>query len=154
MKFFKSIKWRLQLWYGLILVAVLLGFGLTAYQLEFNRQFRRIYDKLHRGIGVLANALHRPPLRGQNAERPPQGLPPDGQDFNTPSMGDNPSERMPERPRNNFSNGRPPLEFHLPERDAHFFDASDSNGFYFIIHSRYGNELARSTTAPDVVRSE
>ena len=34
MKIFKSIKWRLQIWYGLILVAVLAGFGFTAYQLE------------------------------------------------------------------------------------------------------------------------
>ena len=34
MKIFKSIKWRLQIWYGLILVVVLAGFGFTAYQLE------------------------------------------------------------------------------------------------------------------------
>jgi len=33
MKIFKSIKWRLQIWYGLILVVVLTGFGFTAYQL-------------------------------------------------------------------------------------------------------------------------
>ena len=42
----KSIKWRLQLWYGLILVIVLAGFGFTAYQLEHGRQFRRIDDEL------------------------------------------------------------------------------------------------------------
>ena len=64
MKIFKSIKWRLQLWYGLILVVVLAGFGGTAYQLERNRQFRRIDDELHHRIGVLGNALHRPPPRG------------------------------------------------------------------------------------------
>ena len=34
---FKSIKWRLQIWYGLILVVVLAGFGFTAYQLERGR---------------------------------------------------------------------------------------------------------------------
>ena len=38
MKIFKSIKWRLQIWYGLILVVVLAGFGVTAYQLERDRQ--------------------------------------------------------------------------------------------------------------------
>jgi heavy metal sensor kinase len=43
------------------------------------------------------------------------------------------------------------LEFRLPQQDAHFFDASDPNGFYFIIRSRDGNELARSTNAPVVV---
>ena len=29
--FFKSIRWRLQMWYGLILLAVLAGFGVTAF---------------------------------------------------------------------------------------------------------------------------
>ena len=36
----KSIKWRLQIWYGLILVVVLAGFGFTAYQLERGRHVR------------------------------------------------------------------------------------------------------------------
>src|ERR1017187_9051290 len=64
MKVFKSIKWRLQIWYGLILVVVLAGFGFTAYQLERGRLLGRIDDELHRRVGILANALHRPPLRG------------------------------------------------------------------------------------------
>ena len=32
-----SIRTRLQLWYGLILVVVLTGFGVTAYELERGR---------------------------------------------------------------------------------------------------------------------
>src|SRR5215469_9543520 len=84
---FKSIKWRLQLWYGLILVAVLIGFGVTAYQLERNRQFRIVDDDIHRRIGALAQQLHRPPrgpLPGRfRADGPPPGppddnMPPDG----------------------------------------------------------------------------
>src|SRR5208283_3289888 len=43
---FKSIKWRLQIWYGLILVVVLAGFGFTAYLLEWGRQVRRIEFQL------------------------------------------------------------------------------------------------------------
>ena len=54
----KSIKWRLQIWYGLILVVVLAGFGFTAYQLERGRLVGRIDDELHRRVGILANALH------------------------------------------------------------------------------------------------
>ena len=50
MKIFKSIKWRLQIWYGLILVVVLAGFGFTAYQLERGRQLGRIDDELHRRV--------------------------------------------------------------------------------------------------------
>jgi hypothetical protein len=61
MKILKSIKWRLQLWYGLILVVVLAGFGITAYQLDRNRQFRQIDDELHRRIDFLTKGLHRPP---------------------------------------------------------------------------------------------
>jgi hypothetical protein len=94
MKIFKSIKWRLQIWYGLILVVVLAGFGFTAYQLERGRQFVRIDDELHRRIGVLANALHRPPPRGTEGNRsslltgpPPGQFPDDG------PPGQNPARR-------------------------------------------------------------
>ena len=65
----KSIKWRLQIWYGLILVFVLAGFGFTAYQLERGRLFGRIDDELHRRVEVLAGALRRPPPHGPDGER-------------------------------------------------------------------------------------
>jgi heavy metal sensor kinase len=133
MKIFKSIKWRLQIWYGLILVVVLAGFGITAYQLERNRQFRQIDEELHRRVGVLGNALHRPPPRRPDAEQQPFDRPPPGQ---FPDNGP---------PEQNF---RPPTEFHLPEQDAHFFDASDPHGFYFKIIARDGNEIGRSTNQP------
>ena len=136
MKIFKSIKWRLQIWYGLILVVVLTGFGFSAYQLERNWQFRRIDDELHRRIGVLANALRRSPPRGPDAGEQPFYRPPPGQFSDDGPPGQGP---------------RPSVDFHLPQQDAHFFDASDPNGFYFIIRSRDGNELARSTNAPLVV---
>jgi len=135
MKLFKSIKWRLQIWYGLILVVVLAGFGGTAYQLERNRQFRRIDDELHRRIGVIGNALHRPPMRGPNGGSQP---------FDRPPRGQFPDDGPPEQ------NERPPMfrEFHLPEQDAHFFDSSDPNQFYFSIAARDGRALARSTNQP------
>jgi two-component system, OmpR family, sensor kinase len=150
MKIFKSIKWRLQIWYGLILVVVLAGFGFTAYQLERNWQFRRIDDELQRRIGVLKNALHRPPpLRGQNAGRPPFEEPPSGQNLGEPPLdgpppGQFPDDGPPER------NARRPIKFTLPQQDDHFFEAGDPHGFYFIINSRDGNELVRSTNAPPI----
>ncbi len=133
MKIFKSIKWRLQIWYGLILVVVLAGFGITAYQLERNRQFRQVDDELHRRFGVLANALHRPPPRRQDADQQSFDRPPPDQLSN-----DGP-------PGRSF---RQPTEFHLPEQDAHFFDASDPNNFYFTIITRDGRELGGSTNQP------
>jgi heavy metal sensor kinase len=133
MKIFKSIKWRLQLWYGLILVVVLAGFGFTAYQLERGRLFSRIDDELHRRVGVLANTLrHPPPHEPDEAERP----------FNRPPPGQFSEDGPPGQ------NRRPPAEFHLSEQDAHFFDARDQNSFYFIINSRDGKELARSKNYP------
>lgn len=53
MKFFQSIRWRLQLWYGLLLVAVLSGFGITAYRLESDRQMRRIDEEIGRRLPIL-----------------------------------------------------------------------------------------------------
>jgi len=134
MKIFKSIKWRLQIWYGLILVLVLAGFGFTACQLDRGRLFSRIDDDLHRRIGILANALRRPPPRGPDGKEQPFDRPPPGQ---FPDAGPPP---LPE--------DRPVPEFHLPSQDAHFFDASDPNSFYFIIMTRDGREIARSTNAP------
>jgi len=143
MKIFKSIKWRLQLWYGLILVVVLAGFGITAYQLERNRQFRQIDDELHRRVNLLANNLHHPPPRGQDANHPPPGQPPRGQDFDG-APPDNP-------PQGQFPDGEPPPqrnrplpEFHLSSENTHFFDVSDPHGFYFSITSRDDKLIARS----------
>lgn len=129
---FKSIKWRLQIWYGLILVVVLAGFGFTAYQLERGRQLRRIDDELQRRGVVLASALRPPPPRPEAGE-PPFHRPPPGQLPDDGPSGQNP---------------RPPREFHLPPQAAGLFDASDPHGFYFTI-SRDGKELARSTNQPN-----
>jgi heavy metal sensor kinase len=123
----KSIKWRLQIWYGLILVVVLAGFGFTAYQLERGRQFRRIDDELHRRVGMLANALHHPP-------HGPEG---NGQPFDRPPPGRFPDDGPP-----------PPIEFHLRPEAVGLFGANDPNNFYFIIEGRNGNELARSDNVP------
>jgi len=141
MKLLKSIKWRLQLWYGLILVVVLAGFGFTSYQLERNRQFRHIDDELHRRVGVLANALHRPPPRGPDGGGPDGGGPP----FDRPPRGQFPDDGPPGQ------NFRPRTEFHLPDQDVHFFAADDPNGFYFIIKTRDGKQLGASTNVPTLL---
>src|SRR5450755_553861 len=96
---FKSIKWRLQLWYGLILVLVLAGFGFTAYQLERGRLLGRIDGELHRRVEILKSALHRPPPRRQERDEPPFDRLPPGQFPDDGPPGKNP---------------HPPREFHLP----------------------------------------
>jgi two-component system, OmpR family, sensor kinase len=130
MKIFNSIKWRLQLWYGLILVVVLAGFGATAFQLERNRQFRRVDDELHRRVGALIQQLHGR-QRGPSPGRPPAD----------------------ERPLPPGNADAPPFErgggkFSLPPRITAMFDEEDTNGFYFIIRGRGGEEVAVSSNAP------
>ena len=133
MKPFNSIKWRLQLWYGLILVVVLLGFGLTAYQLERGRQMRLIDDQLRQRFNALALALH-PPRRGLESGQPPFGRPPPNS-----LSGEVPRGRSP----------RPPLEFHLPPQMDALFATNGLNGFFFLIQGREGEEIARSGNWPN-----
>ncbi|HEY3762789.1 MAG TPA: ATP-binding protein [Verrucomicrobiae bacterium] len=135
MKLFNSIKWRLQIWYGLILVAVLAGFGATAYQLEYNQQMRGIDDELHRRFAVLAQATHPHP-HGPNGQGPMDGMPGQPPD-------DMPGQMQPDGPGQAQGGS-----FHLPPQATGLFDASDPNGFYFIIEGRDGKEVARGGNVP------
>lgn len=56
MKFFQSIRWRLQLWYGVLLVALLGGFGFTAYRLEVSRQLTVIDEEIQRRLPILVES--------------------------------------------------------------------------------------------------
>ncbi len=67
MKFFQSIRWRLQLWYGVLLVAVLCGFGITAYRLESARQIRRIDEELQQRLPILVGSQR--PVPGDREQR-------------------------------------------------------------------------------------
>ena len=141
MRIFKSIKWRLQIWYGLILVVVLAGFGFTAYLLEWGRQVRMIDVQFQWRRDFLVNALHRPPRgpdqNGMPFDGPPPGQPPEG----------GPPGQSP----------RPPIVFHLPPQAAGVFDANvpnNPNNFYFIIQLRDGREIARSTNVPNQVSED
>jgi signal transduction histidine kinase len=136
MKIFKSIRWRLQIWYGLILVLVLAGFGFTAYLLEWGRQVRMIDSEFQWRRDFLVNALHRPP-RGPDQN----GMPFDG-----PLSGQAPDDGPPGQ------GPRPPVEFHLPAQAAGVFEANAPNNpdnFYFIVQLPDGREIARSANVPD-----
>lgn len=62
MIFFHSIRWRLLLWYGLLLMAVLSGLGITAYRLESSRQLQSIDAELQARLPVLVASQR--PVRG------------------------------------------------------------------------------------------
>lgn len=67
MKCLHSIRWRLQLWHGGLLVLILAGFGLTAWQYQRRDQLNRIDHELEQRMGMIAGALRAgtppPPLR-------------------------------------------------------------------------------------------
>ena len=132
MKIFKSIKWRLQLWYGLILVVVLGGFGFTAYQLERGRVLRKVDDDLGMRLRVVADALHLPqrgPGFGPRPFNPPPGRLPPADDL----------ENEPPPPRDRFQ---------LPVWAEHYFGTNDGQNFYYVITSRDGKEIARVGDMP------
>jgi heavy metal sensor kinase len=59
---FNSIRWRLQVWHGVILVLVLAGFGLTAYHVARDSQLRRVDQELEQHLGLLLRPqLNEPP---------------------------------------------------------------------------------------------
>ena len=53
MKFFRSIRWRLQLWHGLLLALVLACFGFTAWRLQFGNELRRSDEELQQRVSIL-----------------------------------------------------------------------------------------------------
>src|SRR6266851_1571374 len=107
--FINSIRWRLQIWYGFILVAVLAGFGVTAFQLERGRVLRRIDDELHRRAGLLLSSL-RPPARDgpRPDDAPPVGEAPQ------PLPDQPPPDLPPGDAPPGFGPPQPPKNFHLP----------------------------------------
>jgi heavy metal sensor kinase len=124
MKVLHSIRWRLQLWHGLILVAVLAGFGLTAQRLQRANELRRVDAELQQRLGVLLGALRRPPPGGP------------GRDSSAPpprewGEGDRPERR----------------DFRLPPDRMEAFEG-EGGGFYFVVWSREGHELGRAPSAP------
>lgn len=141
---FQSIKWRLQIWYGLILVAVLAGFGVTAFQLERGRVLRRIDEELNRRVNALSGTLRQPPRgRGPGGNQFDGGPPPD--QFRPPRQ-PQPNDEPRGASLDDFP--PPPREFHLPPQMAGLFDENDTNGFYYVLWSRDGTTLARSANAP------
>ncbi len=72
MRFPRSIRWRLQLWYGALFVAVVCGFGFTAFHLESARQFHKIDEELQVRLSVLVDALRGAPDRGKDRDRTPE----------------------------------------------------------------------------------
>jgi heavy metal sensor kinase len=140
---FNSIRWRLQIWYGVILAVLLAGFGFTAFQLDRGRRLRNIDDELFTRVNALQRALRPPPpVRG-----PDGGIPFGGPPRESPR----PERDVVPAPfdRDERDESRPLVrEFRLPPLVANLFSNEGTNGFYYLIADPSGRELARSANAP------
>ncbi len=141
---FHSIRWRLQLWHGLILLLVLAGFGLTAYQLQYANEMRRVDQELQLHLSSLVEATRRPPPGGPG--RGPSR--PGGQ-----RPGGFPAERGEHRGSSRRPSGGefgPPLDLRPGPNGVPMFEG-DSSDFYYVIWMPDGREWDRSASASNEI---
>jgi len=162
--FTHSIRWRLNLWLGSLLVCVLSGFGVTVYQLQRLNQFNQIDQELERRVAVLSSALRGggspgrfPPGRGPGGPDCEEGTrrsPPPRERPNQPPPDTNPGEPGGPRGRFDLPPGGPremrppPRDLELSSEVANLFDETRTNDFYFATWFSDGTLIKRSTNAP------
>ncbi len=127
---FNSIKVRLQVWYGLILVAVLAGLGVTAFELEKSKVQDQVDVSIKEHVRLIADALNGP----EGGGRGPDDRPGDESPGPPPDHG---MDRPPER-----------VQFRLSSLEAGHFGASNREGFYFAVFNPGGRIMASSDNFP------
>ena len=155
--FLNSIRWRLQLWHGLLLVLVLAGFGVTAYQLQRSNQLRRIDQELQHRLAVISSVMRRPgegPGGRPPLDRfpPPPGpredeLGPPERDGGPPPV--EPRGSLGTEPAFREGNLPPPTSLRLSPRDLTLFEGTSTNAYYYVVWARDGRSLSRSDSAPE-----
>lgn len=142
MKVFRSIRWRLQFWYALLLALVLAGFGLSAYEIERAGLTRSIDAALDRRADTLARAVHRPPPPAARDDLPDDDFagPPGPPEFQNPG-----DQAAPLR--------RDRLRLGLPAQVLADYGAEGPGPWYYVIWLRNGPPVTRSPNGPaDVPR--
>lgn len=141
---FKSIRWRLQLWHGSILLVVLAAFSVTACWLVRDNRIRRIDQRLQQHASALLDAMRPgdlPPLEG----RPPEVPRPFSPGFDRPgSRGwrPGPDRREPPGP------GGPPWGERLVAAIAGAGAGITAEGMYYRVWSPDGALVQESGNAP------
>jgi two-component system, OmpR family, sensor kinase len=145
-----SIRWRVQLWHGLLLVVVLAVFGMTAYRVAEQDEWRRIDRELEQHMeaalrpslapgGMPAGAGGPPP--GEFPFRPrPGDQPPPFPDFAGGARGPGSPER-PSRPE-------PRLFQQAIVQAVDSLSTTVETDPYFVFWNKEGRVLARTPNAP------
>ncbi len=155
----KSIRLRFQIWLAVLLVAILGGFGFSAFQLFRSAELDRIDAQLDRRVGALSGDLRGGPPGGPGGRRgfggpwerggpPPPGAGggmkrgPRGEGFPGP-----PPDFRPDDDFRGPPDG-PLREVRLSARTQNLFDEAETNGFYYVIWNRAGTVWKQATNAP------
>src|SRR5260221_9460310 len=133
---FHSIRWRLQVWHSLILVAVLIGFGATAYRVARANQLRRIDQELQQRL--------------MSALRP--GPPPEAHFFKGPPPQNSPPDRPPSDHPSPHGFDHDPAAWRARVQEviarAGVLEAGQTNAFYYMVWEPDGSLMAASAGAP------
>lgn len=158
MKFFHSIRWRLQLWHALLLLFVLAGFGFTAWRLQQTNELRHLDQELTHRVSVLASVMrlqNAAPGRPPGPYGPPPGRPPFNSVEPPPTGRPGPNESFPRPDRLEREGGEfvpsAPAELRLSGGEAGLFESETNSPFYYVVWLRDGRELSRFASAPTAV---
>jgi two-component system OmpR family sensor kinase len=149
--FTKSIRWRLQLWLGFLLLCVLSGFGVTVYQLQRVNQLQQIDEEVKRRVAALSLAVRGGPPPGEPGERPRGENNMRHHEFDDPPGSDpatDPGLRPPPSRRDQRERHRGPRDFRMSAEVSSLFDQTRTNSYYFATWSRDGTLMKNSTNAP------
>lgn len=154
MMFAQSLRWRMQFWLMLVLVAILFGFGWSVYQLHHTNQLQRLDAELERNLGPLHFATR---VSGRSADRnkrrrsgdsepresrwEPADREPQGQSSDLRRSGTGPD--FTGKSRAEILN-----EILLGPRASPFFGEDDIEGYFFAVWDEEGDLLATSGNAP------
>jgi len=142
-----SIRWRLQVWHGLILAVIVISFSITAYQLQYAQRLRRIDNELQELTSQLT-AFVRPTPDGKMMRMPPM-FRPDSSNWDNLRGGPGGPRFDDRRDWPGPGHDRRPWDFgdRLPEKIAALFDGSQTNGYYYATWTSDGTLQKRSTNA-------
>lgn len=148
----RSLRWRLQIWYGALLGAVLAGFAATAFALARESHLRRIDEDLDRRAAALMPALRGPP-RDRPGPPHPAGTPLH-EPLQPPMRRPPPSaehgsgvERFRPAPLRVEPLG-PPSGLGMEAIEAMLFSGHDRDAAYFVLLSNDGTVVRASASAP------
>jgi heavy metal sensor kinase len=133
--FIQSIRWRLQLWLAFLLACVLSGFGVTVYELQRLTQLRQLDEELGGRVAALNQAVRSGGPR-EMGRHPPPDHGPEGRPGEEERKF--PPDRGPE-----FRGRHHPVT--IPPETAGLFTDTSPGAFYFMIWSRDGEVLGRSS---------